>query len=97
MVLLQVEVRQGAFEGVLDGFERLFNDHPQAAPDLRAQLGNEIVRICFRFGNLGMGVQRGEEMLREYATIWPETEVVELLCLVGSCHYHRGDTQRASN
>lgn len=96
VVLLQVRVREGEVEGVLDELERLFNCHLQATPDLRARLGNEIVRVCFRFGNLGLGIQRGEEMLREYATAWPETELVELLCLLGSCHYHRGDTNRAS-
>lgn len=96
VILLQVKARQGLFVGVLDDLERLFNDHPEALPDIRARIGNEIVRVCFRSGNLGMGAQRGEEMLREFATIWPETEVVELLCLVGACHFHRGDTQRAS-
>ena len=96
VVLLQVRVRQGKFEGVLDELERLFEDHPQAALDLRVRIGNEIVRVCFRSGDFGMGAQRGEEMLREFATGWPETEVVELLCLVASCHFHRGDTHRAS-
>jgi transcriptional regulator with XRE-family HTH domain len=96
VVLLQVRVREGAVEGVLDELECLFNEHPQATPDLRSRLGIEIVRVCFRFGNLGLGIQRGEEMLRKYGAAWPETEVVELLCLLGSCHYHRGDTNRAS-
>jgi len=96
VVLLQVRVRQGEVEGVLDELECLFDDHPKAAPDLRVRIGNEIVRVCFRSGNFGMGAQRGEEMLREFATAWSETEVVELLCLVARCHFHRGDTQRAS-
>ena len=96
VLLLQVRVRQGEVEGVLDELERLFDDHPQAAPDLRVRIGNEIVGFCFQSGNLGMGAQRGEEILREFATAWSETEVVELLCRVASCHYHRGDTQRAS-
>jgi transcriptional regulator with XRE-family HTH domain len=96
VVLIQVRVRQGKVEGVLDELERLFNDHLQAAPELRVRIGNEIVRVCFRSGDFGMGAQRGEEMLREFATAWPETEVVELLCLVASCHFHRGDTHRAS-
>lgn len=96
VVLLQVRIRKGEAEGVLDELERLFDDHPQAAPDLRVRIGNEIVGFCFRSGNLGMGAQRGEEILREFATSWPETGVVELLCNVASCHYHRGDTQRAS-
>jgi transcriptional regulator with XRE-family HTH domain len=96
VILLQVKVRKGAFEGVLDDLEKLFIANPLATPDLRARLGNEIVRVCFRSGNLGMGVQRGEEILREDANSWPDVEVVELLCLVGSCHFHRGDTQRAA-
>lgn len=96
VVLLQVRIRKGEVEGVLNELEGLFGDHPQAPPDLRARIGNEIVRACFQFGDLGMGAQRGEEMLRKFATAWPETEVVELLCCVASCHYHRGDTHRAS-
>lgn len=96
VILLQVKARKGTFEGVLDELEQLFSSSPFAAPDLRARIGNEIVRVCFHSGNLGMGAQRGEEMLREHASAWPDVEVVELLCRVGSCHFHRGDTQRAS-
>jgi tetratricopeptide (TPR) repeat protein len=96
VILLQVKARKGSFDGVLDELEHLFNANPLASPDLRARLGNEIVRVCFRSGNLGMGAQRGEEMLREYGYTWPDVEVVELLCLIGGCHFHRGDTQRAS-
>ena len=96
VVLLQVRVREGEVDGVLDDLESLYGGHPQATPDLRARLGVEIVRVCFRFGNLGLGIQRGEEILRGDTALWPETDVVELLCLLGSCHYHRGDTNRAS-
>lgn len=96
VVLLQVRAREGLFEGLLDDFERLFKENTFVAPDLRARLGNEIMSVCFRSGNLALGVQRGEEMLRDYSSDWPETEVVEMLCLLASCHYHRGDTPRAA-
>ncbi|MFA5918044.1 MAG: helix-turn-helix domain-containing protein [Candidatus Nanopelagicaceae bacterium] len=96
VVLLQVRAREGLFEGLLDDFERLFKENTFVAPDLRARLGNEIMSVCFRSGNLALGVQRGEEMLRDYSIDWPETEVVEMLCLLASCHYHRGDTPRAA-
>ena len=96
VVLIQIRVRRGAFEGVVDELEQLFKNNPLAAPDIRARIGNEIVRVCFRSGNLALGAQRGEEIVRDFAKVWPETEVVELLCLLGSCHFHRGDTQRAS-
>ena len=96
VVLIQVRVRQGKVEGVVDELERLFADHTQAAPDLRVRIGNEIVKVCFQSGDLAMGAQRGEEMLREFATTWPEPEVVELLCLVANCHFYRGDIHRAS-
>ncbi len=95
VVLLQVKARQGSFDGVLDELETLFRDNMHAEPDVLARIGNEIVRVCFRSGNLGMGVQRGEEMLRDYASRWPDNEVVELLCQLGNCHFHRGDTARA--
>ena len=96
VVLLQVRAREGFSDGLLDELERLFKGNRNASPDLRARIGNEIVRVCFQFGNLGMGVQLGEEMLREEAAFWAETEIVELLCLLGSCHFHRGDTPRAN-
>jgi tetratricopeptide (TPR) repeat protein len=95
VVLLQVKARQGSFDGVLDELENLFRDNVHAEPDVLARIGNEIVRVCFRSGNLGMGVQRGEEMLRDYSSRWPDNEVVELLCQLGNCHFHRGDTARA--
>jgi transcriptional regulator with XRE-family HTH domain len=96
VILLQVRAREGLFEGLLDDFERLFKENTFVASDLRARLGNEIMSVCFRSGNLALGVQRGEEMLRDYSADWPETEVVEMLCLLASCHYHRGDTPRAA-
>ncbi|MBC7463843.1 MAG: helix-turn-helix domain-containing protein [Actinobacteria bacterium] len=95
VVLLQVKARQGSFDGVLDKLEILFKDNFHAEPDVLARIGNEIVRVCFRSGNLGMGVQRGEEFLRNYSSRWPDNEVVELLCQLGNCHFHRGDTARA--
>jgi tetratricopeptide (TPR) repeat protein len=95
VILLQVKAREGIFEGVLDELEKLFRDNTHAAPDVLARIGNEVVRVCFRSGNLGMGVQRGEEMLRDFASRWPDNEVVELLCQLGNCHFHRGDTARA--
>jgi transcriptional regulator with XRE-family HTH domain len=96
VVLLQVQARRGLFDGVLDQLEQLLKDNPKASPDLRSRIGNEIVRVCFRSGNLALGVQRGEAFLIEYGSIWPETEVVELLCQLGNCHYHRGDSGRAN-
>jgi transcriptional regulator with XRE-family HTH domain len=96
VILLQVKARQGDFEGVLDGLEQLFRMNVDTSPEMMARIGNEIVRVCFRSGNLGMGVQRGEELLRDYAAAWPETEVVELMCQLGNCHFHRGDTPRAA-
>jgi transcriptional regulator with XRE-family HTH domain/predicted negative regulator of RcsB-dependent stress response len=96
VVLLQANVRRGLFEGVLDELEQLFKDYPKAAPDLRSRIANEIIRVCFRSGNLALGVQRGEALLMEYATVWPEIEIVELMVQLAACHYHRGDTPRAT-
>lgn len=96
VVLLQVRARRWDFDGVVDELERLFKAHPKAAPELRARIGNEIVRVCLRSGNFAFGVQRGEALLLEYANLWPETEVVELMVQLGSCHYHRGDVARAT-
>lgn len=96
VVLLQVSARKGEFDGVIDKLETLLKENSQAAPDLIARIGNEIVRVCFRSGNLARGVQRGEELLRDFSSVWPETEIVELLCQLGNCHYHRGDTPRAN-
>lgn len=96
VVLLQVRARRWDFDGVVDALEQLFKDYPKAGPDLRARIGNEIVRVCLRSGNFAFGVQRGEALLLEYANVWPETEVVELMVQLGSCHYHRGDVARAT-
>ncbi len=96
VVLLQVKARRFSFDGVVDELEQLFKDHPQAVPELRARIGNEIVRVCLRSGNFAFGVQRGEALLMKYAAEWPEPEVVELMVQLGSCHYHRGDVARAN-
>ena len=96
VVLLQVSARRGLFDGVLDQLEQLLKDHPNAAPDLRSRIGNEIIRVCFRSGNMALGVQRGEALLMEYAEAWPETEVVELMVQLAGCHFRRGDTPRAT-
>jgi tetratricopeptide (TPR) repeat protein len=96
VLLLQVRVRRGLFEGVLDQLEQLLKDYPRATPDLRARIGNEIMRVCFRSGNLALGAQRGEALLMEYATLWPEIEIVELMVQLAACHYHRGDMSRAT-
>ncbi len=96
VLLLQVNVRRGLFEGVLDQLEQLFKDYPNAAPDLRSRIGNEIIRVCIRSGNLALGVQRGEALLMEYAEAWPETEIVELMVQLAGCHFRRGDSPRAT-
>lgn len=96
VVLLQVKARRWMFDGVVDELEQLFKDYPNAGPELRARIENEIVRVCLRSGNFAFGVQRGEALLLDYAHVWPETEVVELMVQLGSCHYHRGDVARAT-
>ncbi len=96
VVLLQVKARRGLFEGVLDRLEQLFKDYPKVAPELRARIGNEIVRVCFRSGNLALGVQRGEALLMEHGQSWPETEIVELMVQLAGCHFRRGDIPRAT-
>jgi transcriptional regulator with XRE-family HTH domain len=96
VLLLQVKVRRGLFEGVLDQLEQLLKDYPKASPDLRSRIGNEIIRVCFRSGNLALGVQRGEALLMEYAAVWSEIEIVELMVQLAACHYHRGDMSRAT-
>ena len=96
VLLLQVSARKGLFDGVLDQLEQLLKDYPKAAPDLRSRIGNEIVRVCHRSGNLALGVQRGEVLLMEYADTWPETEIVELMVQLAGCHFRRGDTPRAT-
>ena len=96
VILLQVKARRGQFDGVLDELEHLFEINSDKSPELMARIGNEIVRVCFMSGNLGIGVQRGEEFLRSYSQTWAETEIVELMCQLGNCHFHRGDTPRAA-
>ena len=96
VLLLQVSVRRGLFEGVLDQLEQLLKEYPKAAPELRSRIGNEIIRVCIRSGNFALGVQRGEALLMEYVEIWPETEVVELMVQLAACHFRRGDTPRAT-
>ena len=95
LLLIQAKGRQGFFVGLLDQLELLFNKVPRTNIALQASVGNEILRVCHRSGNLGVGAQRGEEMLRDFSSIWPQVEVVELLCQLSSCHFHRGDTARA--
>lgn len=95
LILIQVRSRQGLFSGVLDELDVLLKKASRSNPDLQAKVGNEIIRVCFRAGNLGMGAQRGEEFYRRYEKEWPDIEIVELLCQLGGCHFHRGDTSRA--
>ena len=94
-LLVQVRSRQGLFSGVLDQLNSLYERVPRTNVALQAMVGNEIVRTCFRSGNLGIGAQRGEALYREHEKDWPSVEIVELLCQLSSCHYHRGDTERA--
>lgn len=95
LLLIKVRSRQGLFSGVLDKLELLFKKVRQSNPELQARVGNEILRVCYRSGNLGIGAQRGEELVHEFSSRWPEIEVVELLCQLSSCHFHRGDSARA--
>lgn len=95
LLLIQKNARQGLFVGLLDQLELLFKKVPKSNVGLQASVGNEIIRICHRSGNLGIGAQRGEEMARDFASNWPEDEVVELLCQLSSCHFYRGDSARA--
>ena len=95
LLLIEVRSRQGLFSGVLDELELLFKKVRRSNPELQARVGNEILRVCYRSGNLGIGAQRGEEFALEFSSRWPEIEVVELLCQLSSCHFHRGDSARA--
>lgn len=94
-LVVQVKARQGQFSGVIDDLERQFKKVPKSNSTLQAKIGNEIIRVCFRSGNLAMGAQRGEELVREYDGVWSDAELVELLCQLSSCHFHRGDSVRA--
>lgn len=95
LILIKMKARRGLFEGLLDELENLFGKNPKMSSSTRAVIGNEIIRVCQRSGNFGVGAQRGEEMMREFSSRWPDTEVVELLCQVAGCHFFRGDTERA--
>lgn len=95
LLLIQSKTRQGLFVGSLDQLESLFSRVPKSNVGLQASVGNEIIRVCHRSGNLGIGARRGEEMMRDFSSTWPQVEVVELLCQLSSCHFHRGDTARA--
>lgn len=95
LVLIQVNARQGSFAGLLDQLEILFKRISKSNSELQAQVGNEILKVCNRSGNFGIGALRGEELLRDYSSNWPEGEVVELLCQLSSCHFHHGDAIRA--
>lgn len=95
LVLIQVKARQGSFLGLLDQLERLFSKISKSNPELQARIGNEILRVCNRSGNFGFGALRGEELLHNFSSHWPEAEKVELLCQLSSCHFHYGDAERA--
>lgn len=95
LLVIQTKARQGLFVGLLDQLELMFKRVPRTNTVLQASVGNEILRVCHRSGNLGIGARRGEEMVRDFASSWPVVEVVELLCQLSSCHFHRGDSARA--
>lgn len=94
-VLIQVRSQQGQFTGVLDQLDSLYRQIRRANIEFQAKVGNEIIRVCFYSGNLGIGAHRGEELYRAHEKDWPDVEVVELLCQLSSCHFHRGDSARA--
>ena len=95
LILIKMKTRQGMFAGLVDELEALLAKSHKVSSGTQASIGNEIVRICHRSGNLGFGAQRGEELLRDYSDRWPDSEVVELLCQIAACHFFRGDTERA--
>lgn len=94
-LLIRVRSRQGNFSDVLDELDALFEKVSRSNSALQAKIANEIMWVCFRSGNLGIGAQRGEAFYAKYKNIWPAVELVELLCQLSSCHFHRGDTTRA--
>lgn len=94
-LLIRVRSRQGTFSNVLDDLDVLFERVPRSNSNLKAKIANEIMWVCFRSGNLGIGAQRGEAYYAKHRNEWPEVELVELLCQLSSCHFHRGDTNRA--
>ncbi len=95
LILIKMKAQQGQFTGLLDELEGLFRSNPKMGSNTHALIGNEIVRVCLRSGNLGVGAQRGDEMIRDLGDHWPDIEVVELLLQVSSCHFLRGDLPRA--
>ncbi len=95
LVLIQTKSRQGQFAGVFDELDSLFRRVPHNNVDLQARVGNEIVWVCSRSGNLGMGAAKGEELLRSYSSNWSRTDTVELLSQTSGCHLNRGDSSRA--
>lgn len=95
LVHLQILARRGSFAGLVGELEELLSSDPRIGSIVQAKVGNEIIRVSHRSGNLEMGAQRGEELIRDFGERWPVTEVVELLCQTASCHFFRGDTERA--
>lgn len=92
---IRVRSRQYHFAEVLDDLENLFEKVPRSNSNLKAKIGNEILWVAFRSDNLGLGAQRGEVLYAKYKEEWPEVEIVELLCQLSSCHFLRGDLERA--
>lgn len=95
LLLIQVGTRQSKFSGVIDELDLLLKQVPQSDTNLQAKVANEIMRTCFYSDNLAMGTQKGEEFYLNYEKTWSEPEIVELLCQLSSCHFHRGDSTRA--
>lgn len=95
LILLKMKTQEGDFNCLLDELEELFRANPRVRSLTRAALANEIIRVCHRSGNPAIGAQRGEEFINNFSERWPDTEVVELLCQVASCHFLRGDLDRA--
>ncbi len=95
LLLIQVSTRQSKFSGVIDELDHLLSQVPRKDTSLQAKFANEIVRTCFYSDNLAMGTQRGEEFYLRYAKSWFEPDLVELLCQLSTCHFHRGDSPRA--
>lgn len=95
LLLIQVEARQSKFSGVIDKLDLLLRQVPQSDTILQAKVANEIMRTCFYSDNLAIGTQKGEEFYLKYEKIWSEPDIVELLCQLSTCHFHRGDSTRA--
>ncbi len=95
LLLIQVGARQSKFSGVIDELDLLLKQIPQSDRNLQAKVANELVRTCFYSDNLAMGTQKGEEFFVKYEKVWAEPDIVELLCQLSTCHFHRGDSRRA--